>query len=137
MTKTLRKAIMRRTQLHTKYFKTKTQKDYASFKKKQRNFCSKFYKKERRIYYENLDMKNVTDNTIFPKTAEQFFWNKINRPTKISLKKNDRILSEDHMVAKEWSSFFENVVKGALSGLRQFLATENPLKWWKMLFISP
>ena len=73
MTKTLRKAIMKRTQLHTKYFKTKTQKHYASFKKKQRNFCSKFYEKERRIYYENLDMKNVTDNTTFSKTAVQFF----------------------------------------------------------------
>ena len=42
-------------------------------KKKQRNFCSKFYEKERRIYYENLDMKNVTDNTTFSKTAVQFF----------------------------------------------------------------
>ena len=27
-------------------------------------------------------------------------------------------------------------IKGAFSGLRQFLATEAPLKWWKMLFIS-
>ena len=105
-------------------------------KKNKETFAVNFTKKKR-IYYENPDMKNVTDSTIFSKTAVQFFWNKINRPTKISLKKNDRILSEDYMVAKEWSSFFENVVKGALSGLRQFLATENPLKWWKMLFISP
>ena len=30
-----------------------------------------------------------------------------------------------------------DVRKGALSGLRQFLAAESPLKWWKMLFISP
>ena len=28
-------------------------------------------------------------------------------------------------------------VKGTLSGLRQVLATESPLKWWKILFISP
>ena len=32
---------------------------------------------------------------------------------------------------------FEQSFKGTLSGLRQFLAIENPLKWWKMLFISP
>ena len=41
MTNTLRKAIMKRSQLQTNYFKTKTQKDYASFQK-QRHFCSKF-----------------------------------------------------------------------------------------------
>ena len=28
-------------------------------------------------------------------------------------------------------------LKGALSGLRQFLGTQSPLKRWKMLFISP
>ena len=28
-------------------------------------------------------------------------------------------------------------LKGALSGLMKFLAAESPLKWWKMLFISP
>ena len=27
--------------------------------------------------------------------------------------------------------------KGALSGLKQFLATESPLKGWKMLFLLP
>lgn len=41
MTNTLRKAIMKRSQLQTNYFKAKTQKDYASFQK-QRHFCSKF-----------------------------------------------------------------------------------------------
>ena len=29
------------------------------------------------------------------------------------------------------------IIKGALSGLRQFLATECPLKRWKMPFVSP
>ena len=28
-------------------------------------------------------------------------------------------------------------IKDTLSGLRQFLETESPLKWWKMLFTSP
>ena len=34
MTNTLRKAIMKRSQLQSNYFKTKTQKDYAHFKNK-------------------------------------------------------------------------------------------------------
>ena len=35
-----------------------------------------------------------------------------------------------------FSIFLTGPFKGALSGLRQFLATESPLKWWRMLFIS-
>ena len=60
ITKTLRKAIMRRSQLETKYLKTKTQTDLKLYKK-HKNFCSKLYKKERRKYYEFLYMKNVLD----------------------------------------------------------------------------
>ena len=49
---------MRRSQLETKYLKTKTQTDLKLYKK-HKNFCSKLYKRERRKYYESLDMKNV------------------------------------------------------------------------------
>ena len=94
MTKTLRKAIMRRSQLQTKYFKNKSQKDYLAFKK-QRNFCSKLYKKERKNYYNSLDIKNITDNKQFWKTIKPFF----------------KIISNDDKVAEEFSTFFENAVK--------------------------
>lgn len=43
LTITLRKAIMRRPELETKHFTTKTQKNWNWFKK-QRNFCSNLYK---------------------------------------------------------------------------------------------
>ena len=61
ITKTLRKAIMRRSQLETKYLKTKTQTDLKLYKK-HKNFCSKLHKRDRRKYYESLDMKNVLDS---------------------------------------------------------------------------
>ena len=51
---------MRRSQLETKYLKTKTQTDLKLYKK-HKNFCSNLYKRERRKYYEPLDMKNVLD----------------------------------------------------------------------------
>ena len=35
------------------------------------------------------------------------------------------------------TKFLKYNLKGAFSGLRQFLATESPLKMMKMLFISP
>ena len=53
MTKTLRKAIMRRSQLEIKYLKTKIQTDLKLYKK-HKNFCGKLYKRERRKYYESL-----------------------------------------------------------------------------------
>ena len=74
ITKTLRKAIMRRSQLETKYLKTKTQTDLKL--KKNKNFCSKLYKRERRKYYESLDMKNVLDSKKFWKTMGPFLSDK-------------------------------------------------------------
>ena len=110
MTKTLRKAIMRRSQLQTKYFKNKSQKDYLAFKK-QRNFCSKLYKKERKNYYNSLDIKNITDNKQFWKTIKPFLSEKIKTTSKIKLKDQDKIISNDDKVAEEFSTFFENAVK--------------------------
>ena len=64
ITKTLRKAIMRRSQLDTKYLKSKYQTDLKLYKK-HKNFCSKLYKSERRKYYESSDMKNILDSKKF------------------------------------------------------------------------
>ena len=110
MTKTLRKAIMRRSQLQTKYFKNKSQNDYLAFKK-QRNFCSKLYKKERKNYYNSLDIKNITDNKQFWKTIKPFLSEKIRTTSKIKLKNQDKIISNDDKVAEEFSTFLENAVK--------------------------
>ena len=71
ITKTLRKAIMRRSQLETKYLKTKTQTDLKLYRK-HINFCSKLCKQERRKYYEPLDMKNVLYSKKFWKTVGLF-----------------------------------------------------------------
>ena len=75
ITKTLRKTIMRRSQLETKYLKSKTQTDLKLYKK-HKNFCSKLYKRERRKYYESLDMKNVLDSKKFWKTMGPFLSDK-------------------------------------------------------------
>ena len=58
ITKTLRKTIMPRSQLDTKYLKTKTQTNLKLYKK-HKTLCSKLYTRYRRKYYESLDMKNV------------------------------------------------------------------------------
>ena len=62
---------MRRSQLETKYLKTKVQTD-LKLSKKHKNFCSKIYKRERRKYYEPLDMKNVLEVKNFGKQGDLF-----------------------------------------------------------------
>ena len=69
ITKTLRRVIIGRFQLETKYLKTKSQTDLKLYKK-HKNFCSKSYKgKEKNI---SLDMKNVLDSNEFWKTMRPF-----------------------------------------------------------------
>ena len=69
MTKALRKAIMKCSELAAKYHKTKSIEDYDNHKK-QRNFCSKLYKKERKRFYDNLDVGNINDKNKFWKTLK-------------------------------------------------------------------
>ena len=66
---------MHRSQLETKYLKTKIQTDLKLYKK-HKNFCSKLYKRERRKYYVLLDMKNVLVSKEFWKTTKPFLSDK-------------------------------------------------------------
>ena len=71
MTKTLRKAIMRRSALQNKLYKDNTLENDNAYRK-QRNFCSKLYKKVRRKFYDKLDTNNINDNKLFWKTVKPF-----------------------------------------------------------------
>ena len=66
MTKNVRKAIMKRSQLENKYISTSTVENMNKYKK-HKNFCSKLYKKEKKKFYSQLDIKNITDNKLFCK----------------------------------------------------------------------
>ena len=50
LTKPLRKAIMKRSELKTKYYKHLSDSNLKDFRK-QRNICSRLYKKEQKKYY--------------------------------------------------------------------------------------
>ena len=103
------KAIMKRSELESKYVKNKTSENLKSYKK-QRNFCSKLCKKERKKYYERLDLNNVTDNKKFWKTVTPFLSDKVTTFPQITLVENDEIISDESKVANSFSNFFENAV---------------------------
>ena len=109
MTKTLRKAIMRRSALKTKFCRDKTLNSERMYKK-QKNFCSKLYKKERNFFYNNLNMENFTDNKRFWTTVKPFLSDKGNLSKKINLKEGDEIVSCDSEVAEILNRYFSESV---------------------------
>ena len=69
VTKSMRKAIMKRLELKIPYSANRGNK--KAFKK-QRNFCNRLYKKERQKCYENLHLRKITDNKKFWNTVKLF-----------------------------------------------------------------
>ena len=64
MTKKLRKAIMKRSQLEKYFHKKPTDKTRMAYKK-QKNYVSRLYKKERKSFYGNLNLSILSDNKLF------------------------------------------------------------------------
>ena len=108
--KTLRKAIMRRSQLENKYRKQRTRENKTLYKK-QKNFCSRLYKKERAKYYANLDIKKITDNKTFWKTIKPFRSNKSKNSGKILLSENGTILTDEEIISETFNDFFKKSVE--------------------------
>ena len=110
VTKAMRTAIMKRSELATKYRSNPTEENNKAFKK-QKNFCNRLYKKERKKYYENLDIKKLTDNKEFWKTIKPLFSNRTKSTQKICLKEGDKIISDDTEVANVLNKHFINSVR--------------------------
>ena len=110
MTKGLRKAIMRRSELEAKYHK---HRDMQSLRqcKKQKKFCSKLYKKERKKYYSRLNIQDIIDSKKFWKTVKPLMSDKYNVSNKINLVENDNIVSDDYEIAETFKMLFEKAVK--------------------------
>ena len=105
MTKALREAMMRRSELETKYFKLKTNDTLKAYKK-QKNYFTRLCKKERKRFFENLNLSFVVDNKKVWKVVKPLFNEKgsgvINE---VVLLEKDKILKDEIEVAKEFHSF--------------------------------
>ena len=67
MNKTLRNAIMTRSKLKTRYNLDRTTINLEKYTK-QRNICVSLLRKSKKQYFNNIDVKNVTDNKRYWKT---------------------------------------------------------------------
>ena len=75
MTRNLRKVMMKRSELETKFYQTNSHTDKLAYKK-QNNFVSRLYKRERKKYYNNLDIRRMTDSKRFWQTMKPFLSDK-------------------------------------------------------------
>ena len=64
MTKSLRKAIMLRSQLKKKFNNNKSEENSKKYKQ-QRNYCVKLLRKTKMEYFQTLDVNKVSDNKMF------------------------------------------------------------------------
>ena len=110
MNKTLAKAVMTRSRLRNKFLKNPSDINRTNYSK-YRNYCTSLFRKEKKLYYNNLDMKSFTDNKKFWKTVKPLFSDKHFTSNKITLLESDEIISEEADVAKKFNDYFSNVVK--------------------------
>ena len=108
MKKTLRKAMMHRSLLETKYRKQPTDINPERYRK-QKKFCSKLNKKERKKYYSYLDLKQFNDNKTFWQNMKPFLSDKNKATGKITLINDDEI-SDDLEIAEKFNEYFKNAV---------------------------
>jgi len=124
VTKVLRKAIMKRSSLETKYFKNRTQESLENYKR-QKNYCSRLYKKERKKYFNGLKTSVVSDNKEFWKNILPLFSEKRKTTNKITLVENDTVSSEDKAVAEKLSDYFDDVVRTLQISNNSYIVNEE------------
>ena len=89
-----------------KYYKTPSNDNNKAYRK-QKNFCSRLYKKERKKYYANLDIRNITDNKKFWKTVKPLFSEKAQNVQKITIVKDRNLISKDEDVSEILNDYFK------------------------------
>ena len=105
--KTLRKAIMKRSQLKNKVNKTRNATDILNYKK-QRNYVLKLNNQCKKDHFDRLNPEK--DTKPFWKSCKPYFSNKYSfGESKIALSENDAFLTENNKIAKTFNLFFGTV----------------------------
>ena len=109
MTKRLRKAMMDRSRLEKRYYNNMTPLNRLIYRK-QKNYVSNLYKKERKKYYENLDINQITDNKKFWKSIKPLFNENSNGAEKITIIDNNKVITSDDGLCQVFNDFFKDAV---------------------------
>ena len=110
MNKELHKAIMTRKLLLNKLRKFNCPENQLAYKR-QSNYCVKLLKRSKKDFYNNLNVKIITDNKHFWKTIKSNFTDKILKDEKIVLVEDDKVTTGEMDLAKIFKDHFENIVE--------------------------
>ena len=126
MCKKLSEAIMTRSRLRNKFLKHPSEINKSNYNK-HRNYCVNLLRKEKKNYFNNIDLKCITDNKQFWKTVKPLFSDKHNISRKITLIQDGEIISNDVKVAETMNDFFsKSVEKLCINGYQtSFTETGN------------
>ena len=105
MNKALRKAIMVKSKLKNKYNKNRTGENWDSYKK-QRNFCVNLTRKTKKDYFNNLNIKNITDNKAFWKTIKSHFSYKGLNSSSLMLSEKNKVATNDQDIGNIMNNYF-------------------------------
>ena len=110
MTKDLSKNIMKGSRLRNKYLNNNNEENRKLYAQ-QRNYCVSLLRKIKKVYYENLDERKVSDNKLFWKTVKPSLSEKFNARERISLTENGEIVKTEKGTAEVFNNLFGNIVK--------------------------
>ena len=134
---------MKRSRLRNKFLHSKSDIDRKAYNK-QRNICVTLIRQEKKNFYSNLNMRDVTDNKMFWKKVRPLFTDKIQIKSKITsigkkvLKENrkvneiEEIITDDKAIAEIFNEFYVNIVPNLKISMEnnfdtEFVKTENPV----------
>ena len=110
ITKQLSKEITKRSRLHNNFLRNRTEENKILYNR-QRNYCVSLFRKSKRGYYENLNIKNITDNKLFWKSVKPLLSDKSRIRDRINTSEKGKILKTESETAESLNSFFSNIVK--------------------------
>ena len=110
MNKILQKAIMNRSRLLNRYRKEKTEATRSAYKR-QRNFCVKLLRMTKKEFYNNLNVKYITENKLFWKTVKPLFTDKTLKDERITLVENNKVVSDESKLVEIFGKYFGNIVQ--------------------------
>ena len=110
MSKALRKAIMHRSKLKNIYNKKRADVYWTNYKR-QRNFCVTLLRSTKKEYFQNLNVKDLSDNKKFWKAIKPYFSNKGLNSNKMLLKEKGELVSDEKKLASITNKFFIYITK--------------------------
>ena len=111
MSKTLRKAIMKRSKLRNTFNKKRSSENWQNYKR-QRNICSNILKSTKKTFFEALNINEITDNRKFWKTVKPFFNDKYKTTNNIILTEKNETPNDNKNFFNAFNQYLTNIIKG-------------------------